>query len=93
MVGYLHNKQENIDQKSGKDRCPYPYTLSLSHKIFFCARNFHKKFSVLTCFCVFVANSQKCIFLKIKLRQEHCQNEVKGHLMDIKTTSRLTFWS
>ena len=29
MVGCLHNKQENIDQKSGKDRYPYPYTLSL----------------------------------------------------------------
>ena len=30
MVGCLHRKQENIDQKSGKNRCPYPAFLSLS---------------------------------------------------------------
>ena len=29
-----------------------------------------------TCFFDFVANSQKCLFGKIKLRPENCQNKV-----------------
>ena len=79
MLGCLHNKQER-KYRFGKNRCPYPYPLS--RKIFFVEEIFTR-----TCLCDFVVNSRKCIFRKIKSRQKHCENKVKEHLMDVKTTT------
>ena len=31
MDVYIENKEENIDQKSGKNRCPYPLSFVISY--------------------------------------------------------------
>ena len=82
------NKEENIDQKRGKNRCPYPYPLSIA--LFPVSYFFVQEIFTRACFCDFVANSQNCPFLKIKSRQEHFQNKVKEHLLGVKTTAKLT---
>ena len=87
MDVYIENNLEEIDQKSDKNRCPYLVSLSDSLNTdyfagYFLKDIFAEKFFTRTCFCDLVANPRKCLFQKIKLRQKHCQNKVKQHLMD-----------
>ena len=82
----IQDKEENNDQKSGKNRCPYPafFSLSLIARHFLSTYYIHYKCYIFvkeiftrTCFFDFVANSRKFLFGKIKSRQEPCQNKVK----------------
>ena len=68
--------------KKWQESLPLPCSLSVS--VCLIARDFLSTYYIFveeiftrTCFFDFVANSRKCLFGKIKLRQEHCQNKVK----------------
>ena len=83
---YIENKEEIIDQKVARivaitlHFSPSLQTSIVRHFLStyyiyytYCKILSWKKFSKER-FCDFLGNSQKCLFRKIKSRQEHCQN-------------------